>query len=123
MKMSNSRLLRQVLYGDDHELVGHTVDCPGCATFGFKYFPATHTFYIRPFGNGENAVWQFDGNIEYPTFSPSLIGSSHHWVNEEWVPWTCHFFLENGIFKFLNDCTHKLAGQHVAMREVHHSNR
>lgn len=67
--------------------------CPGCQE--------THTFDVR---DGE---WEFDGDWENPTFSPSLnlVGK-------------CHLFVRNGIIQFLPDCKHYLAGKDVPLPEM-----
>lgn len=73
----------------------------------------------------------FDGNMESPTFSPSLLIQIDRWTPpvtseniEEWRlnPWDqkpvkhiCHTFIRAGKIQFLADCTHRLAGQTVDM--------
>lgn len=54
-------------------------------------------------------TWDFDGNLEAPTFSPSLLT---RWDGVERV---CHSFIRNGHWEFLADSTHELAGQTVPM--------
>lgn len=82
--------------------------------------------------------WTWDGSLEAPTISPSILVRSGHyspygasaksgqcWCNyEERVgakpPFKCeqcHFFVKNGRIQFLSDCTHKLAGQTVELPE------
>ena len=51
------------------------------------------------------AVWEFDGNYERPTFTGSMLSKSPSGRR------LCHSFLENGRWRFLEDCTHALAGQ------------
>ena len=88
------------------EVEGYMVDCPGCKQ--------SHFFNLT----GKGPKWQFDGNPERPTFSPSL--------HARWTEKTeddpggiqhrcCHFFLRDGVFEFLDDCTHDKAGQKVPM--------
>lgn len=50
--------------------------------------------------------WDFDGNYEKPTFSPSLLCRKDG-------PNRCHSFIKNGIIEFLGDCQHELANKHV----------
>jgi hypothetical protein len=72
--------------------------CPGCKDF--HYF---HTTYK----NRSNASWSFDGNLEQPTFHPSMnIGPSY-----------CHYWLRQGKIEFLADCQHALKGQSVELPE------
>ncbi len=97
--------------------------CPGC-----KHAHAIWT--TSP--NSLNAVWEFNGNMERPTFAPSLLIQSPEWTPpvtaeniEEWRknPWpqtqvnkVCHSFIRDGHIEFLPDCTHELAGKTVPMK-------
>ena len=74
--------------------------CPGCKN--------SHPFRIA----GRDPVWQFDGNMEKPTFSPSLLCNQHHLESR------CHLFVRGGMIQFLDDCHHELKGQTVPMQEV-----
>jgi hypothetical protein len=56
--------------------------------------------------DGVRPNWYFNGNIENPTFTPSLL-HPHKPV--------CHLFIEEGQIRYLDDCDHKLAGQTVSM--------
>lgn len=77
-------------------------------------------------------VWQFNEDVEKPTFSPSLLIRSGHfvpgqegrqcWCSYDWEEKepvfscsVCHSFVNNGQIQFLSDCTHKLAGQTVEL--------
>ena len=51
--------------------------------------------------------WQFNKDYESPTVSPSLLVTNHK------KNYRCHSFIREGKIQFLNDCTHKLAGQTV----------
>ena len=73
--------------------------CPGCKTAHFV-----------------NQTWTYNGNREEPTFSPSILVSSH--IPERGdkpgeVRTTCHSFITCGRIRFLNDCRHDLAGETV----------
>lgn len=71
--------------------------------------------------------WGFDGNYDKPTFTPSILVRYRHptgHTNENPAPMgysgpymidVCHSFVKTGAIQFLADCTHKLAGQTVAM--------
>lgn len=82
--------------------------------------------------------WNYNGNPESPTLSPSLLLRTGHYVpgqpqppncnlcnykdedGEDW-PWpckVCHFFIRNGKMQYCNDCTHSLAGQTVDMKDI-----
>lgn len=74
-------------------------------------------------------LWQWNGDVAKPTFSPSLLVQADMWeppVTPEnlaqWKeqPWAqtkvhkvCHSFITDGRIQFLSDCTHDLAGQTV----------
>lgn len=74
----------------------HWVWCPGC--------DMRHRFDER---------WQFNGDNEKPTFSPSLLV---RWdFGEQREPKVCHSFVRDGEWQYLSDCTHSLAGQTVPM--------
>lgn len=51
--------------------------------------------------------WTFDGNMESPTFVPSL----------RYVDYGCHLFVSNGEISYCNDCRHELRGKIVPMVE------
>lgn len=80
---------------------------------------------------GEGAIWGWDGNVDAPTFTPSVLITSGHFVSTHkpgdkcWctyavehpdrpVPFTCrrcHTFVRGGMVEFLGDCSHALAGK------------
>lgn len=68
--------------------------CPGCEE--------GHAFDER---------WQFDGNFDCPTFSPSLLVETPLRSHTK----RCHSFVRAGKMEFLADCTHAKAGQTVAL--------
>jgi hypothetical protein len=78
--------------------------CPGC--------DRQHGYRIK----GAGPVWNWNGDMERPTFSPSLLVT---YPAMEGVPQrTCHLFLTDGKLQFLSDCTHALAGQTVPLTPV-----
>jgi len=60
--------------------------------------------YAHPIDNR----WHFNGDLDKPTFSPSLL------VHAQYV---CHSFVTDGNIQFLSDCTHELAGQTVELED------
>lgn len=70
--------------------------CPGCE--------CSHAFTCPP--------WTFNGDLEKPTFSPSLLCNPHYPHGR------CHSFVKDGKIQFLSDCYHKLAGQTVELEEA-----
>jgi hypothetical protein len=67
--------------------------CPGCKSL--------HVFDSR---------WTFNGSLELPTFTPSMLVSNG--------AITCHSYVTNGKIQFLNDSTHALSGQTVDLPPV-----
>jgi hypothetical protein len=89
--------------------------CPGC---NCKHIIATK----EPQSNG--AVWAFNGDMDKPTFSPSLLIRTGSHATPEYVdppecpPTTCHSFITDGKIQFLGDCTHALKGQTVDLPDI-----
>lgn len=93
--------------------------CPGCND--------THDVEIPR--------WNWNGSMEAPTFSPSVLVRTGHYcvgVSEDVECWCtynskhpdnpapfkcylCHSFVRGGMIEFLSDCTHELAGKTVPM--------
>ncbi len=86
--------------------------CPACE--------AMHMIAVEePFDNG--ARWTFDGNLDAPTFSPSVNIAFKGWdrANKcEAVKGRCHYFLRAGVIEFCGDCSHKMAGQTVQLPPI-----
>ena len=75
--------------------------CPACVDW--------HVYAVeQPFANG--ATWTFDGNMEKPTFHPSMKITTGFSKEETRI---CHYFLRNGILDYCNDSTHSFAGKKV----------
>ncbi|PKP09862.1 MAG: hypothetical protein CVU09_09540 [Bacteroidetes bacterium HGW-Bacteroidetes-4] len=75
--------------------------CPGC---GYS-----HGVWTTRLPGENHPLWQFNGDINNPTISPSLL------VRGQFI---CHSFIRSGKIQFLNDCTHHLAGQTIDMQDV-----
>lgn len=93
--------------------------CPGCNE--------THTLSV----DGPGAIWGWDRNVDRPTFTPSVLITSGHYVQGQegkncWCTYEarfgkkapfachrCHSFVTAGRIQFLGDCTHELRGQTV----------
>lgn len=86
-------------------------------------------------GEGAGPRWGWDGNVDAPTFTPSVLVSWHHWMPSAEDPEVaakiqrgeivqtqeqrvCHSFVRGGRIEFLSDCTHALAGKTVDLPEV-----
>ena len=101
---------REFKYDEQPGCVGYWVFCPACES--------SHRFLVE-FPPDPAQVWTFDGNEESPTFSPSLLVEQRRWRESEqrWIDNRCHSYLEAGVWRFLNDSTHAMAGQKVPMVE------
>lgn len=86
--------------------VGYAFDCPGCKL--------GHAVHVKPHKNHLGASWKFDGNLDAPTFSPSILSK----VEAPHKTMICHIFVRGGKIEFLGDCTHELAGLIVEMEDV-----
>ncbi len=98
--------------------------CPGCGDI--------HQVITKDNVN-YSAHWEFNGDLDNPTVSPSLLVRSGHYVSGQenkrcWCDYhkehpeekenaphcyRCHSFIRNGKIQFLSDCSHSLAGQTV----------
>lgn len=78
--------------------------CPGCND-------AHQVVVESPTG------WGFNGDLEYPTFTPSVLVRYGHLPDggPMGTDPICHSFVTDGRIQFLGDCTHALAGQNVAL--------
>ena len=74
--------------------------CPGCQQY--------HAFVVE---RQMHPVWTWNGNLEKPTFTPSLLvhGSTDK---------PCHLYVVNGQIQYLSDCFHDLRGQTVDMQQI-----
>lgn len=79
--------------------------------------------------------WTFNGDLDRPTLSPSLLVRTGHHITgqppeencrhckdakEDGHPTfcgICHSFIRDGKMEFLGDCTHKLSGQTVEIED------
>lgn len=76
--------------------------CPGCEQ--------AHAVYVG--GNYTGPKWTWNGSVELPTFTPSILVNGREGLRNPAVP-RCHSFVTNGRIQFLGDCTHALANQTV----------
>lgn len=98
--------------------------CPGCGQ--------NHMIYV---GDGSGPKWAWNRDAEKPTFTPSVLVKTGHYVTGYngggcWCDYNaeeiaqgrehsgfdcvvCHSFVTEGRIRFLDDCTHKLRGQTV----------
>ena len=106
------KYLRRVGAADGYTAAGYAHWCPACGEM--------HAFATDgPNSNG--ARWTFDGNLEAPTFQPSMNIKTGRYADPDWVDdgddrgTVCHYRLIGGKISYLSDCTHELKGQTVSM--------
>lgn len=112
------------------------IECPGCKM--------DHVINVNPersFQNDEGQTvkmpcWTFNGNMDSPTFQPSLLWRTGKYcmsekaINEmrqaeperfefmERISKICHSFIRDGKIQFLGDCTHDMKNQTVDLLDV-----
>lgn len=130
----DKKILRAVVQsekGDEASHADYVFWCPACKC-GHAIWTTKH--------NHQSAVWEFNGNMEKPTFKPSL--KIEWWQNPPFDPTTgdfkrgtdgnylldsdkrllgakhmiCHSIVTDGVIHYCPDCTHELAGQNVPMQ-------
>jgi hypothetical protein len=57
--------------------------------------------------------WTFNGDMDRPTFSPSMLVHETPWAGG--VKPRCHSFVRDGKIQYLSDSGHVLAGQTVEL--------
>lgn len=75
-------------------------------------------------------AWGFNGDLEKPTFSPSILARGTVPPTDEEAKLildggkfdpkksVCHSFVESGNIRFLGDCTHDLKNQTVSLPDL-----
>jgi hypothetical protein len=85
--------------------------CPGC--------DKPHPYHTGETpGRWGGKGWDFNGDLERPTFTPSLLVYPSP-VHEDGTQYQkrCHLFLTAGVLHFCGDSDHALAGQSVPLPE------
>jgi hypothetical protein len=104
--MQVSQFLRKAATGYIHF-------CPACSD--------AHMFTTE----GATA-WTFNGDVERPSFSPSMLIRWGRFADPSYKPepgeddlsGTCHYFLKVGQLAYCSDSTHELAGKTVPLPEL-----
>lgn len=98
--------------------------CPGCNEYHI----------VKVEGTGR-PIWDYNGNPDAPTFGPSILVTSGHYVtgysdkglcdkSGGTEPCTsescfrCHSYVRDGMIQFLSDSTHQYAGQTVPLPDL-----
>lgn len=92
---------------------GYMFDCPGCGEM--HAIPVRHTDERIKNRGTDEPKWGFNGSLERPTFTPSLLVQGY---DGDTIVRVCHSFVRDGQIQFLGDCTHPLKGQTVDLPEV-----
>lgn len=83
--------------------------CPGCIEMiggsGLHMLPVNTS--------AKSPQWDWDGVLDAPTLSPSILTYGRSGTNDR-----CHSFIRGGVFEYLADCTHSLAGQRVPLPDL-----
>lgn len=110
---------------EDKVVRSYGFHCPGCSY--------THQIRIAPHPAFPSPTWDWNGSVEAPTFTPSvLVTSAQYPANgskadqDEYDSFrsagamlssrfrtVCHSFVAEGVIDFLGDCTHALRGKHA----------
>lgn len=100
---------------------------------GFSHWcPGCEEMHFIAVGRQSGPNWSFDGNVDRPTFNPSvrITGKLTEKVDGKWtgkwirdadgrlVDMCCHYFLHGGQLQYCGDSTHALAGQTVPLPEL-----
>lgn len=93
--------------------LGKVKDQPGFYTFYCKACKHHHAVWTQEYQQN-HPFWHWNGSMESPTFWDSLKIVSQN----KGVETICHFFIENGHIRYLNDCTHDLHNQIVEMEDI-----
>lgn len=98
-------------------------ECPGCGD--------GHQVFVRK----DHPGWNWNGSMETPTFTPSILVRSGHYAPDRANPETCwctynkqhpedpvsftchrcHSFVTDGFIQFLPDSSHHLSGKTVPL--------
>lgn len=96
--------------------------CPGCKE--------VHAIIVHRDPAFPGPCWTFDGNVDRPTFAPSIRITGKQAVKNDRGEWTgewicgpdgkaldecCHYFVRAGQIEFCGDSTHALVGKTVPM--------
>lgn len=87
------------LTNQDGEHGGWMIECPACGD--------GHLFDAR---------WTFNGDLDRPTFTPSMLVHEHPYGDG--VRPRCHSFVTDGRIQFLSDSGHAMAGQTVELPDL-----
>lgn len=91
--------------------------CPGCVAGAQANGIDSEGIHMLPVNAPpelQKPSWSWNGNEELPTLSPSILTRGGSGGNDA----VCHCFLKDGVFQFLDDCTHPLVGQTIPIPDL-----
>lgn len=93
--------------------------CPGC-NYHHPYRTKAYEGEKHWSGKAETPVpvWQFNGDLEKPSFTPSLLIHGHVPKGKTKSEGRCHLYVTDGKINYCGDCDHALAGKTVPMVEL-----
>jgi len=88
---------------------------------GLRYYcQGCQSSHMIKIGQGAGPRWGWNGSMEAPTFSPSVMvtyDGPDAGVDGA-PPAVCHTFIKDGRVQFLGDCTHQFAGTTQALPDI-----
>ncbi len=82
-----------------------TIYCPGCEV--------VHVIYVRGLSGAGYRLHGWNHDVDNLTIAPSLLITGGPDPAAR-----CHSYIVNGQWRYLDDCTHRLAGQTVDLPEL-----
>lgn len=91
----------------DSKVIGYSFHCPGCEI--------EHKIFLYPYKSQTGASWDFVGTLKKPSVVPDIVNKRQLDNGSEEL---CHLHLLAGKLWFLNNCTHKLAGEVIDLEDI-----
>lgn len=102
--MTTTRMSSKLVKHESPGILGYSHWCSAC-----KH---CHTFYIQC----NNHTWTFDGNVNSPTFSPSML---EYYTQKNGERKTlCHYILTSEVMNYCGDSPHELSGKSVPLEDI-----
>ena len=82
----------------------------------FKYLQDRHIPVQLSGSRAATNNWSWNGDTEKPTLKPSIL-TEFTWGPERTIH-RCHSFVNDGVVKFLSDCSHESANKEIELMEI-----
>ena len=76
-----------------------------------RTFPEVFPVILKGKRDG-TGCWTWNGDTEKPTLRPSVLTTASH------TGFRCHCWVNDGVAKFLSDCSHDMANTEVSLLDV-----